>query len=132
MADWGLIQHFTESEFACPCCGAADMDQKFLHLLDRLRGRLGFALQVSSGFRCRAYNARRGFTQTHSTGKAADIAVSRVEAARLLLMLGSTAYDGVSVTGIGVKQTGQRRFMHVDCCEDGENGATRPMLWEYK
>lgn len=120
MTDWASYSNFSESEFTCRCgCGKADMDDHFMFALQVLRTRLGFPFPINSGFRCKDYNTRKGYTQTHATGKAADIGVSG-HLARALI-------DGASsFNGLGVNQHGphEKRFVHLDTLE-------RSTVWDY-
>ena len=55
--DWELYANFSRAEFVCHCgCDGADMSGIFVDLLQNLRERCGFALPVTSGFRCSAHN----------------------------------------------------------------------------
>jgi len=118
MTDWTAYPNFTEAEFTCRCgCGRADMDDHFMFALQNLRDRLGFPFPINSGYRCEDYNSRMGYTQTHATGKAADIGVSRDKARMLVDEAGS-------FNGIGVKQKGGGRFIHLDTLD-------RVAMWSY-
>ena len=128
---WADLQYFQRREFVCPCgCGRADMQQDFVEKLDDLRGRLGFPLVVTSGFRCPEYNAQistTGRDGPHTTGRAADLAVSHERAFRLLQQssLGGWFY------GIGLRQHGPhgKRFVHVDDLQPPAH--PRPRVWTY-
>ena len=123
MIDWTRYPNFSASEFACKCCGAADMDPDFMDRLQQLRTRLGWPLVISSGYRCEAHNAAVGGGPAHPTGKAADIAIRGARARELTGM----AIERFGFTGIGVSQAGPRRFIHLDTC----GGETRPWIWSY-
>lgn len=125
------MRHFEHSEFdqkGLPGSGFK-MDRDFLIHLDELRERCGFPFVVSSGYRTPDYNAsvsNTGTTGPHTTGKAADILVSGAEAYTLLRYAMSM---GV-FTGIGIKQIGSDRFIHLDTCEKVD-GIARPAVWSY-
>jgi uncharacterized protein YcbK (DUF882 family) len=106
-----LTTHFTTEEFKCPCCGIIGVDQAFVELLEKLRVSCGFPFKITSGYRCDVHNQKVGGAKdsAHRKGKAADIAVSGDDAALLL----RRAIE-MKFTGIGVKQHGERRFIHVD------------------
>ena len=125
--DWSRISHFTPGECACSCCGRADMDVTFIDLLDRLRDRLGFALPVTSGFRCHDWNAKVGGGIAHTTGKAADI---HVTGERALALVGAAIQMGVN--RIGLRQHGPmgRRFVHLDICTEID-ACPSPAIWTY-
>jgi len=98
-------KYFTADELACKCgCGHGinDMDSEFMDVLDKMRGELGFALPVTSGFRCPQHNA-----SVSSTGSAGP-------------------HTSMSV---GINQKGNARFIHVDVVDRGP-GLT-PTIWSY-
>ena len=126
---WDELTFFKKTEFDCKCgCGRNEMNPVFLNKLDDLRGRLGFPLIVSSGYRCPEHNnavSNTGDDGPHTTGHAVDFAVS-----------GRQAYDLVHVaarqwlaSGIGLKQHGAHssRFIHLDDLDR----APRPNVWSY-
>lgn len=135
MIDWsGEIKHFKPSEFACPCgeCGSdgSEMDSLFMAKLDDLRERLGFALIVTSGYRCPAYNSvlsTTGLDGPHTTGRAADISLSGDKVHRLL----TQSSLGGWFTGIGLYQKGPHlgRFVHLDDLLETDH--PRPRVWTY-
>ena len=46
-------QYFTMEELTCRCgCGRMEMDNDFMVSLVAIRREVGFALSVTSGFRC--------------------------------------------------------------------------------
>lgn len=125
MTDW---RYFKREEFACRHCGANLIDDVFVTELDDLRHHLGFALPISSGYRCPDHNARvssTGRTGPHTTGRAADIAVSRERAYEVL-----QAALVMKFTGIGVQQKGNARFIHLDNLPNAP-GQPRPTVWSY-
>ena len=127
MLDWTRYPNFSLSEMACRCgCGKADMDPRFLEFLQRLRRDFGAPMPVSSGYRCPAHNVAESHTGEagpHTTGRAVDIAVRGPEALRLIAL----AYS-LGCRRVGVKQEGDRRFVHLDLCDDD---AHPPALWSY-
>jgi zinc D-Ala-D-Ala carboxypeptidase len=73
------VKYFTIEEFACKHCGRVVMDGAFLEDVDQMRGLFGKPLVVTSGYRCPDHNAAvssTGRTGPHTTGHAADFAVS--------------------------------------------------------
>ena len=118
------MNYFTEAELKCQHCGKYEFDAGFLAILNRIRADCGFPLVVTSGYRCvdHPIEAAKPYTGSHTTGKAVDLAVSHKQAHKLLhvaLMCG--------ITGIGVNQTGNRRFIHLDMSDV----APRPTVWSY-
>ncbi len=120
-----MTSYFTEEELSCPCCGGSEFNQATLAKFNELRELVGEALPMSSGYRCPDYNTIRGFTQTHSTGQAGDLAVSH----RLAYLIVSYALE-CGFTGIGVSQKGQGRFIHLDDLEQADK-RPRPHIWSY-
>ena len=99
MINWEYIEFFDEHEFTCHCgCGQTKMDMNFIYALVALRG-------------------------PHTTGKAADINVNRTDAFELL----RAAFE-LNFLGIGIKQKGDGRFIHLDTILDA---STRPTIWSY-
>ncbi|WP_417513747.1 D-Ala-D-Ala carboxypeptidase family metallohydrolase [Minwuia sp.] len=125
--NWQKFPNFGEIEFRCRCgCGRAEMDMQFVSLLQAVRTELGMPLPISSGFRCPDHNRAVGGGPAHPEGKAADIAIrggAALDLVRLAVSRGAT--------GIGVKQSGQARFVHIDTLMPGETAAPRPWLWSY-
>lgn len=116
--------NFKLDEFACKHCGENKIDTKLVDALQELRERCGFALPVSSGYRCPVYNAdvsTTGPNGPHTTGKAVDLAVDRAKAYRVLKEAMAMGF-----TGIGIQQKGNGRFIHLDLLDEG-----RPTIWSY-
>lgn len=122
------LRYFTRAEFKCKHCGAEKMDDGFLWLLDELRHRCGFPLLVHSGYRCPVHNqavSTTGPSGPHTTGHASDIGVDRQRAVSLLRHA-----LGLPFTGIGIKQHGATRFIHLDNLTEPEH-SPRPTIWSY-
>jgi zinc D-Ala-D-Ala carboxypeptidase len=118
--------HFREIQCRCGCGGLPKQD--FMDKVEKLRDRLGFALPCTSGYRCPEYNSRvsgTGRTGPHTTGRAIDLSVSHARALELLRMALSMGF-----TGIGIKQHGAGRFIHLDDLPEKE-GQFRPTIWSY-
>ena len=122
-------RYFKIEEFACRCgCGQNLIDHVFVSELDDLRHRIGFALSITSGYRCPQHNAKvssTGSTGPHTTGRAADLGVDRTRAYEVL----QTALL-MKFTGIGVNQKGGSRFIHLDNLSNAP-GQPRPTIWSY-
>jgi zinc D-Ala-D-Ala carboxypeptidase len=121
-------RYFKLDEFACKCCRANLMDHQFVTELDDLRHLLGFPLPISSGYRCPKHNAKvstTGANGPHTTGRAADIAVSHARAYEVLQSAMMLRF-----TGIGIQQKGSSRFVHLDNLPNAA-GQPRPTVWSY-
>ena len=89
---------------ACKCgCNVSAMSEDFMVKLQELRTKCGFALPVTSGYRCAKHNeAINGHPNSaHQTGEGADL---------------------------GVQQKGEGRFVHVDT---KQRHTGKPNLWSY-
>lgn len=119
---------FTLSEFACRCgCGQNYTDPAFIDRLDELRARCGFPLTVNSGYRCPDHNSAVSTTGRDGphTKSAVDLGVDR---GRARIVLREALAMGFS--GVGVKQHGGSRFIHLDELPDAP-GQPRPTIWSY-
>jgi len=73
-----LSVHFARHEFACSCgCGFDTIDAATLEILEEVRRHFAAPVVVTSGARCRDYNASVGGVpdSQHVRGRAADIKV---------------------------------------------------------
>ena len=119
--------NFSYKELACQHTGTMNLDEDFLIALQELRDAYGKPMKITSGFRdvTHPIEAKKKSPGAHTTGKAADIAVSREDAFHLLSLALSKGF-----TGIGVQQKGSGRFIHLDTLENtGER--PRPTVWSY-
>ncbi len=129
---WDELEFFEKKEFDCKCgCGGNQMNHDFLKKLDDFRGRLGFPLVVTSGYRCPDYNERVSTTKRngpHTTGRAVDVNVFGRQAFAAVRQ----ASLGGWFSGIGINQRGahHKRFIHLDDLEP-DDGRFRPTLWTY-
>ncbi len=121
--------HFTNEELACRCCGVNAMKPEFMDRLEILRGVARFPFVITSGYRCPKHNdavSSTGRSGPHTSGQAVDIAVSGNKALRLIALAVEAGF-----TGVGVKQHGSSRFVHVDDLPAAE-GRPRPWIWSYR
>ena len=120
--------HFTDAELACRCgCGMLPAPD-FIEKIEALRLLAGFPLIVTSAARCAAHNravSETGDSGPHTTGRAIDISVQGAQAYRLAQLA-----LAVGITGIGVKQMGAGRYLHLDDLQDSAT-SPRPRLWSY-
>ena len=122
-----MSEYFSADELICPHCGEVRMNERFMVDLVKLREYLGFPLPVTSGYRCPEYNDRissTGLDGPHTKGCAVDIAV-KGDKARALIGA-AIAFHGFE--GIGVRQKGQSRFIHLD---KYTGLSPRPWVWSY-
>jgi hypothetical protein len=116
-----------KSVWACGCCGRAVVDEEFMRRLERLFEAVG-QVQVVSGYRCRAANARvtsTGSLAPHYYGRGVDLAVFGQRAFNVV-----AAAPGLGFTGIGVAQRGrQLRKIHLDDLPPVFLGSRVPRPW---
>ncbi len=68
------MKYFKLKEFDCMCCGANQMAEVFLLMLDLARSFSGIPYIILSGYRCEKHNTAVGSTsRNHIMGRAADI-----------------------------------------------------------
>lgn len=128
-AQWGLYENFSKEEFDCKHSGKNEMKHSFMLKLQQLRTAYGKPMKITSGFRDYSHPVeakKERKNGAHPTGKAADIAVDRQNAYEVLKLAMELGF-----TGIGVKQHGSGRFLHVDTIE-GSPEQPRPTIWSYK
>lgn len=123
---WGL--YFQPAEFACKHSGKILIAPEFMNRLLALRLKAGTPFRIASGYRDPSHpveRAKGGRSGAHTTGRAADIALTGIDA--LVLVEQARAFG---FTGIGVQQAGDRdgRFIHLD---DVASGLPRPAFWSY-
>jgi len=121
-------KYFTEDEVKCKHTGLCAMDDDFMHKLDIIREEVGFPLVINSGYRHETHpiEAAKSKPGAHSSGKAVDIRVRGQDALKLIEV---ALKNGI--TGLGVKQHGESRFIHLDTLE-AESNRPRPWIWSYK
>jgi len=127
MIDWNTSTYFSQHEFKCSHTGKCEMNADFIDKLNDLRLAFGKPMKITSGFRdvTHPIEARKKTPGAHTTGCAADIAVSREDAFHLLSLALTKGF-----TGIGIQQKGSGRFIHLDTLENtGER--PRPTVWSY-
>lgn len=124
--------YFSLEELKCHCgeCKSTgnEMDNQFMQQMVVIRQQLNIPLIVSSAYRCAAYNNKistSSYHGAHTLGKAIDLSVRGGEAISVLKEALS-----LNITGIGVRQKGEPRFIHLDSCTS-QDGLPRPMIWSY-
>jgi zinc D-Ala-D-Ala carboxypeptidase len=122
------LRYFKISDFACKHCGENKIDYKLVEMIDELRHQCGFPISISSGYRCPDHNVKvssTGRNGPHTTGRAADLAVSHKQALTVLRKALAMGF-----TGFGVQQKGGGRFIHLDTLPDAP-GQPREHIWSY-
>lgn len=121
-----LTTNFSASEFACPCCGRADMHPDFLARLQSLRTAWGkpFRPVSGGGFRCATYN--KSPTGAHVEGRAIDPNISNADYIPFIKLALEHGF-----TGIGVKNKSGRFQLHLDDATEIAGVRPRPWLWTY-
>ena len=120
--------NFRREEFACNHCGKNEIDPEFIDKLQEMRTALGFPMVITSGYRCPEWNQKvssTGPNGPHTTGRAADVFVYGFRAHDFL-----TKALELKIPGIGIKQHGDSRFVHIDLLTSLE-GFPRPTIWSY-
>tara|TARA_R100001198_G_C5212243_1_gene197202 strand:- start:524 stop:907 length:384 start_codon:yes stop_codon:yes gene_type:complete len=127
MMDWNTSAYFNQHEFTCSHTGKCDMDSNFINKLNELRVAFGKPMRITSGFRdvTHPIEAKKSSPGAHTTGQAADIAVSREDAFDLLSLALTRGF-----TGIGIQQKGSGRFIHLDTLKNSPE-RPRPTIWSY-
>lgn len=123
-----MSTYFKPHELECSCCGKNLMQDEFMDRLDALRALLDFPFKLSSAYRCPDHNStvsKTGRNGPHTTGRAVDILCSHEQAFDII-----TNARNFGFTGIGVKQKGEGRFIHLDDLEHRAN-RPRPHVWSY-
>lgn len=125
-----MLRYFKLSEFDQPgAVGSGEkMNPLFLQKMDQLRHVCGFPFIIPSGFRYPEYNIKvssTGENGPHTTGRACDVAVSGEQAYIVLRVAMELGF-----TGIGIKQKGEGRFIHLDDLTEAD-GYPRPRIWSY-
>jgi zinc D-Ala-D-Ala carboxypeptidase len=123
-AHWDRYPNFTKEEFDCSETNCNEMRDSFLALLQQLRDELGEPLQITSGYRDPRHSieASKEAPGVHTRGLACDIACDGQKAFRIVQIAIKLGF-----TGIGVKQKGHGRFIHLDTY----TGSPRPNIWSY-
>jgi zinc D-Ala-D-Ala carboxypeptidase len=122
--NWDRYPNFTEAEFRCSHCGRIEMRPDFMARLQSLRLAYGKPMKITSGYRCPEHpeEVKKKAPGTHTLGCAADIAVEGTDAFELLRHAMRMGF-----TGIGIKQKGPGRFIHLDT----HDKSPRPNVWSY-
>jgi len=128
MIDWSQYPNFSKHEFDCKHTGKNEMQPEFLKRLQILRTVYGKPIVITSGFRHPSHpvEIKKNNRGVHTYGVAADIAVDRTDAFELLKIAFTLGF-----TGVGIKQHGDGRFIHLDTMPEHPN-FIRPTVWSYR
>lgn len=111
--DERLSDNFRVNEFWCKCgsCEKAEIDERLVSYLQRIRNHFGKPLEISSGYRCPAHNAAVGGVKgsRHVSGKAADFIVRDVSPGEI-----AKYAETIGLNGIGLYDD----FVHIDIREN--------------
>lgn len=105
-----LSKNFTSDEFLCSCgCGSEEVSPILIIELQRLRNWVGEPIYITSGVRCKAFNAKIGGhpKSAHLDGEAADIYCKNVDIYNLAIKA-----DLLGFKRIGLSPAGH--YIHVD------------------
>ena len=107
-----LTRSFDSTEFACRCKCGGNVTMDFARRMQELRDACGFALPISSGFRCSTHNKSKAVggapDSRHLYGDAADISTASMTSLQKLQLINHATQLGF--TGIGLAPG----FIHVD------------------
>ncbi len=94
-----LCDHFSGSEFRCPCCSRIFVALELVEALDRFRGIVEGPVIVGSGYRCPVHNLDQDGSprSLHTLGLAADVIATRLSVTDLERL----AYQEWFVRGVG-------------------------------
>ena len=117
-------ENFKPEELSCSHCGALNIHEDIMDLLQEARGVLG-PLSITSGYRCPEHNNKissTGLSGPHTTGKAIDISVRDSQHRKLLI-----DYFAPQVQGLGIAKS----FIHIDLLYEEDGFEMRPNSWVY-
>lgn len=123
MDELRLSEHFRKDEMECHCgCGMVPASE-FMQWLEGLRKAYGSPMLITSGARCQKHNQAVGGASDsmHVKGLACDVRISGTQAFKLMALAHLWG-----VKGLGVKQHGPDRFIHLDI-----GPRETPMVWSY-
>ena len=120
-----------ESWMICKETGLLCMNPVFLDKLQDFRVNwFPYPMIGTSGYRHPSHPVEARKTNgpgAHSTGRAADFAVSYL----LAFKFAEAAFKSNLFTGIGINQKGSGRFIHLDDIDEGWEKIPRPRIWSY-
>ena len=110
-----ITPNFSVNEMTCKCgCGAHEMDEEFMRMLQTLRDEMQGPLKVSSGFRCEDHNqmvSTTGRNVQQTLARATDILIS---GERAMVLFEKARQIGFSGIGLSQKGNHSSRFLHLE------------------
>lgn len=123
--EWNWV-NFSPSEMRCRKTGRLAISPEFMDIVQDIRSITGIPMAVTSGYRSPEHNAASSHTKRldgpHPDAQAIDIAASRTDAFEI-----QKAAMMKGFKGIGLKQHGDRRYLHLDAWWKRTGGT----LWTY-
>lgn len=120
--------NFSPKEWACKETGEIAFEPEFMDKLQELRNRLRKPLVVTSGYRSPEHSAEKNKENgpgPHSLARAVDLSVRGGLVFQILSFIPELGF-----TGIGLKQHGSDRFLHLDDLTETPF-RPRPWVWTY-
>ena len=120
--------NFVIHEVSCTHCEQTVLDPTAMDKLQRLRDQVG-PISLTSAYRCPDHpvESAKKAPGSHSLGKAFDLPC-RGELAYAILQ----AALSIGFSGIGIAQSGENRFIHLDCIDHlDQYHSPRPTIWSY-
>lgn len=123
--DWRW-PNFSPREMACRATGKLAISPVFMDGLQAVRSDVALTMPVTSGYRSPEHNAAVSHTRAlegpHVDGQAADILAARYAAWKIVESAMRFGFNG-----LGIKQHGDERFLHLDRWHRRPNGT----IWTY-
>ena len=122
--------NFTPNELRCRETGIFLIQESFLDVLQSIRFRYAKPMIITSGFRSvnHSIEKKKLTIGSHPLGMAVDIGVRGEPCLRLIKII----LDEPMLTGLGVSQKSNIRFIHLDTIPIVNSwGLVRPNIWSY-
>jgi hypothetical protein len=131
---WSWAPLFIPAEFACPCCGAVEVETRFMDRLHHLRLLYARPIRIvpGGGYRCRKHptEAKKARPGAHTHGRAVDPSIP-IGDTLVFLKLAEQA----GMTRAGLRLTaGDGHQMHLDDMTAADGFAVRAdglLCWSY-
>lgn len=115
------MRYFTEKEFNDIGCSLSDMNEDFMILIEKIRKICDFSFIITSAYRTKEYELKKGRngTSSHCKGIAIDIKANKDSEKYLIVQTALSC--GINRIGIG------SNFVHLDVDKD----KTQNVIWTY-